>query len=170
MRIQSIVVPIAIMALAGCELAPGSSWGSANSSGPYPGSDRVGSSYCYENPIICGLVGVVVIGGVYHLIRDSGDGYTSSMTSDATLKHNVQYVQTLENGIRLHAFQYIGDDRTFVGVLAHELLADDRFSHAVSRGAHGYYEVDYGQLGLGLTGAEAMQEASEIALETAASL
>lgn len=72
----------------------------------------------------------------------------------------------LDNGIRLHEFSYLGDARRFVGVMAQELLADERFAHAVSVGADGFYRVDYASLGLGHLTSEAMVQAGARAAES----
>lgn len=85
--------------------------------------------------------------------------------SDARLKHDIDDPKTLDNGIRLHAFSYLGDERRFVGVLAQELLADDRFAQAVSVGADGFYRVDYAALGLNDLTSNAMLEAGTRAVE-----
>ena len=52
------------------------------------------------------------------------------------------------SGLDLDSFRYIGEDREFLGVMAQELLADERRGQAVEAGADGYYRVDYARLGL----------------------
>ena len=88
-----------------------------------------------------------------------------SFGSDARLKHSICHVDTLENGIRLHAFKYLNDDQFFVGVLAQELLEDERFASAVTVGDEGYYRVNYAQLGLHVDNPIAMQAAGHAALD-----
>ena len=78
--------------------------------------------------------------------------------SDCRLKQDVQLVDVLENGLRLYAYKYLGDDRAFVGVVAQDLLADDRFGHAVVE-RDGYLAVDYAALGLTVIGGDEMVEA-----------
>jgi hypothetical protein len=48
----------------------------------------------------------------------------------------------------LYSFRYIGDNQEFRGVMAQELLADERHRGAVEAGADGYFRVDYARLGL----------------------
>ncbi|MCP5085545.1 MAG: tail fiber domain-containing protein [Rhodobacteraceae bacterium] len=119
--------------------------------------------------MICALIGVVVVGGVIALVRDNG-GHTYPVSSDARLKTNLRHVDTLDNGIRLYAFQYLGDPQTFVGVKAQELADDVRFAPTVSVGPTGYLVVDYGKLGLKLANADAMKKSAQGALAVADSL
>jgi hypothetical protein len=78
--------------------------------------------------------------------------------SDIRLKHDIDYLATLDGGLKLYAFSYLGDDRRFIGVMAQDLLADGRYAGAVSIGDDGYYRVDYDMLGLGYLGTDAMDE------------
>lgn len=68
----------------------------------------------------------------------------------------------MDNGLKLYSYRYKGDDRMFVGVLAHDLLKD-----AVSKDKSGFYVVDYGALGVRLFGSDAMLDASQKALDRA---
>lgn len=79
--------------------------------------------------------------------------------SDARLKHDVEYLGALPDGLKLYAFSYLGDDQRFIGVMAQDLLADARHAGAVSVGDDGYFMVDYEMLGLGDLGTGAMGEA-----------
>ncbi len=88
-------------------------------------------------------------------------------TSDVRLKHDVDPPSTLPDGIRLHEFSYLGDARRFVGVVAQELLADERFAGAVSVGPDGFYRVDYAALGLDHLTSDTMLEAGTRAIEIA---
>ena len=86
-----------------------------------------------------------------------------TITSDRRLKRDIQLVSVLENGLRLYAYRYLGDERKFVGVMAQDLLADERYSHAVvERG--GYFAVDYHALGLTVTDPDGMRAAGNRAL------
>lgn len=89
--------------------------------------------------------------------------------SDLRLKHHVEYLTTLDNGLKLYAFSYLGDDRRFIGVMAQDLLADARYAGAVSIGEDGFYLVDYRKLGLGYLGTEGMGEVGARAAELAGS-
>jgi hypothetical protein len=64
------------------------------------------------------------------------------------LKTDVKRVGKTAEGLNLYSFRYIGGDREFCGVMAHELLADERHRRAVEAGADGYFRVDYARLGL----------------------
>lgn len=86
--------------------------------------------------------------------------------SDPSLKQDVQYLRTLENGLRLYAFRYIGQEEGFVGVMADEILADPRYAHAVVQGPGGVLLVDYEQLPVRLVNYPAMQRASEAVLRS----
>jgi hypothetical protein len=90
-------------------------------------------------------------------------------TSDLRLKRDVGQSSTLPDGIRLHEFSYLGDERRFVGVMAQELLADARYAGAVSVGADGFYRVDYEALGLGRLVSDEMVEAGTRAADLAGS-
>ena len=103
-------------------------------------------AYCAEKPAICALIGAAIVGGAVAASRhwdDDDDPAPAPAVSDIRLKHAIKHVETLDNGIRLHAFKYKNDDRYFVGVLAQELLDDTRFSDAAMMGTDGYYRVDY---------------------------
>ena len=87
---------------------------------------------------------------------------------DLRLKQDVLPVETLPNGLQLYSFRYWNDDRTFVGVMAQDLLEDERFRHAVSEHRSGYYVVDLAALGLDVAGSrEEFFEAGQHALDGA---
>lgn len=135
-------------------------------SGPFSGP--FGSTpFCAQRPEICILIGVGIVGGVIFILNAGGGGMMHYYVSDSDLKTDLRHVETLENGIQLYAFRYVGDERMFVGVLAEELQSDPRFAHAVTSGEHGYLHVDYGALGLQLAGGEIMLEAGQDAVARA---
>ena len=137
----------AAVALSGCATT-GSTY---HASGP--------TEYCREHPEICILIGAVVVGGVILVAASAHDDSPPPvMISDARLKTDLRYVQTLPNGIKLHSFRYLGSDQVFVGAVAQELLADAGFAKAVKVLPSGYYAVDYGALGLSVIGADPMQQ------------
>ncbi len=68
--------------------------------------------------------------------------------SDRRLKRDIEPLGQLANGLELYRYRYLGDDRTFVGVMAQDLLADSRFADAAIPDTDGLYWVDYGRLGL----------------------
>ena len=90
------------------------------------------------------------------------------LVSDLRLKQDVLPVEALPNGLQLYSFRYWNDDRTFVGVMAQDLLEDERFRHAVSEHKSGYYVVDLAALGLDIAGSrEQFFEAGQHALDGA---
>ncbi|MGC1562958.1 MAG: tail fiber domain-containing protein, partial [Bradyrhizobium sp.] len=66
--------------------------------------------------------------------------------SDARLKHDIVFLDRLDNGIGLYRFVYDGDDKAFVGVLAQEVQSV--MPEAVRRARDGYLRVSYDKLGL----------------------
>ena len=72
-----------------------------------------------------------------------GDDNTGG--SDLRLKEDVRCVGTTVFGLPLYHFKYVGQPETYEGVMAHEVL--QVMPDAVSRGADGYYRVNYGALG-----------------------
>jgi len=81
--------------------------------------------------------------------------------SDQRLKTHVNRVGETPEGLNLYSFRYLGGDREFRGVMAQELLADDRHRRAVELGADGYYRVDYARLGLAGLATDEMRLAGE---------
>ena len=67
------------------------------------------------------------------------------------LKRDIQYLATLENGLKVYSFKYLWDEKVRVGVMAQDLLKDPAYAHTVVRAADGFYAVDYGALGLKMT-------------------
>ena len=108
-------------------------------------------SFCERNTAVCVLGGVIVV-GVVGLAIAAKDESLPPAPSDARLKRNIHPVGTLPNGVHLFSFQYWNDERTLIGVVAQDLLRDERFRHAVSMGPHGYYQVDLAVLGLDVSG------------------
>lgn len=77
---------------------------------------------------------------------------TAAAFSDRRLKTNIEKVGADENtGLTLYSFNYIesvGQDGTFIGVLADEVMED--YPEAVLVMDNGYYAVDYDKLGIEL--------------------
>lgn len=67
--------------------------------------------------------------------------------SDARLKHEIRYLTSTEQGIKLYAFKYLWSEQVYVGVMAQDLLQSKDFAEAVTLMPTGYYAVDYSQLG-----------------------
>ena len=97
----------------------------------------------------------------------SGEG---PAISDRRLKTDVRRVGETADGLNLYSFSYIGDGREFRGVMAQELLADERYRRAVEAAADGYFRVDYARLGLASLVTNEMLAAGERAARRAATL
>ena len=131
-------------------------------------------SICAENTALCVLGGVAVVGlGIWAISElDDDDDYSPSspsgnFASDLRLKRDLHYFKTMPNGVKLYTFRYWNDERRFVGVIAQDLLKDERFRHAVSVDEKGYYLVSFAALGLVIPEADRplYAEASEKAVE-----
>lgn len=82
--------------------------------------------------------------------QQAGDLISTGMTaammfSDVRLKENVIYHSTVDN-YKLYDFNYKGDDVTYRGVLAQDVIEINPDSVVVM--PNGYYAVNYGDLGL----------------------
>lgn len=65
--------------------------------------------------------------------------------SDERLKTNIEFVRT-QDGLNVYSWSYLWDTtRTYVGVLAQELLGT-KFASALQQDTNGYYMVDYSKL------------------------
>jgi len=130
--------------------------------------------FCNNQPLICGgvviaaIAGIIVATDVFEGAPDPPPTGQIPMVSDLRLKRDVRPAGFLSNGVPTYTFRYWNDDRTFIGVVAQDLLQDARFAHAVSRGDGGYYVVDLGALGLAVTGDAAQyRDAGKHAIEAA---
>ena len=82
----------------------------------------------------------------------------------------MQHAGGTAEGLNLYSFRYVGEDREFRGVMAQELLADERHRGAVEVGADGYYRVHYARLGLASLVSDEMRAAGERAARRAGPL
>jgi Chaperone of endosialidase len=94
-------------------------------------------------------------------------GEVPVIISDQRLKTHAKRIGETANGLSLYSFRYIGEDREFRGVMAQELLADERHRRAVEVGADGYFRVDYARLGLASLATGEMLAAGERAVRRA---
>ncbi|MBU6207533.1 MAG: transferrin-binding protein-like solute binding protein [Alphaproteobacteria bacterium] len=69
------------------------------------------------------------------------------VVSDRRLKTDIAPAGTLPNGLKLYRWRYRGEKHHFVGVMAQDLLADQRFAGAVIVDADGLMRVDYDAVG-----------------------
>jgi hypothetical protein len=89
--------------------------------------------------------------------------------SDIRLKCDAEPIGMTPEGFRLYRFRYIGDSRVFTGVMAQDLLADERHAEAVRVLQGGYFGVDYTRLGIERLVTEDMRQAGARALANALS-
>lgn len=78
---------------------------------------------------------------------------TTDQPSNIRLKQNVKFLSELRSGLKLYSFNYkqglgLDSETLYVGVMAQDLLKDDRYRHAVSLKENGYYAVNYVNIGL----------------------
>jgi hypothetical protein len=132
---KATTLALASLMLANCATAPGE------------------ESFCSRNTALC-VVGGVAIAAivVFALAVATGDKDRIGLASDVRLKRDVRPVGVLPNGLQLYSFRYWNDDRTFVSVMAQDVLADERFRHAVFADGSGYYMVNLDALGLDVAG------------------
>ena len=66
--------------------------------------------------------------------------------SDIALKHDIQLLGHLDNGLGFYRFSYNGSHKAYVGVIAQEVRTV--MPQAVARGRDGYLRVFYDRLGV----------------------
>ena len=71
-------------------------------------------------------------------------GVLGAVISDSRAKRDIALLKHLDNGLDLYRFRYRTGDETWVGVIAQQ-VATVR-PDAVSRGADGFFRVDYSKL------------------------
>lgn len=131
------------------------------------------SAYCRDFVLQCMVIGAVASVGLVFMattLLSAGQHhqpYHHHYTSDRRLKEGIRHLYTLQQGVRVYSFRYIGDSRQFTGLMAQDLLEDERFRGAVGKDANGFYFIDYEALGLEIRGAEEMLRAGARASELA---
>ena len=103
-------------------------------------------------------------------LNKRGGGEEGPPVSDLRLKTHLRHAGETADGLNLYSFRYVGEDREFRGVMAQELLADERHRPAVELGADGYYRVHYARLGLASLASDEMRAAGERAARRAGAL
>lgn len=94
----------------------------------------------------------------------TGDTCYYPAISDSRLKREIQLVDTLDNGMKIYSFKYLWSDQTYVGVMAQDLLKDQRWAHAVVTQENGFYAVNYKELNLRMTTLENWQKQGRLAI------
>ena len=89
-----------------------------------------------------GMVGTPVQGpSVFGQVAGAGlAAYQAGLFSDIRLKEDIKLVGKSASGINIYNFKYKGDDKTYQGVMAHQV------PHASYVADNGYLVVDYSQL------------------------
>ena len=87
--------------------------------------------------------------------------YGAQVVCDRRLKRDIMYLGRNGSGVRLYSFRYMSDKRTFVGVMAQDLLQDPRFADAVILRSSGLMLVDYARLGMDFAEMDDMLQAGE---------
>lgn len=72
-----------------------------------------------------------------------GSGAGAVAMSDRRLKHSIEQIDTLYNGVKTYVFSYLGETRRRFGVMADEVM---HIPGAVLTGPNGYMLVDYGKV------------------------
>ena len=86
-----------------------------------------------------GSVGTPV-GGPSIFGQVAGAGLAAYQMSDVRLKRDIKLVGKSPKGIKIYNFKYLGDDKTYQGVMAHQV------PHAATANQFGYLMVDYSKL------------------------
>lgn len=73
--------------------------------------------------------------------------FMAPFRSDRRAKHNIKFLMKLSNGVKIYKFSYLGNSKSYVGVMAQDLLLDERFKNAVIENSAGLF-VDYQKLGI----------------------
>jgi hypothetical protein len=81
-----------------------------------------------------------VLGGGSPFAQVIGAGLSAYQLSDIRLKEDIKLVGKSASGINIYNFKYKGDDKTYQGVMAHQV------PHASHITDSGYLVVDYSQL------------------------
>ena len=71
-----------------------------------------------------------------------GIGGIISGISDERLKENINKIKYSDSGIPIYTFKYKGDNRTWIGTMAQDLIRLGK-EYAVTKGNDGYYRVKY---------------------------
>lgn len=77
-----------------------------------------------------------------------GGGFRGGRRSDVHLKDHIVLLGYLANGLGYYRFNYLGNSKTYVGVIAQDV--QNLMPQAVTRGRDGYLRVYYEKLGLKL--------------------
>ena len=94
------------------------------------------------------LIVVGILAALLLAASSSDDEYIPPETSDMRLKEDIVHLGTGFNGLPIYSFSYIGEEGTYLGVMAQDVLMHT--PEAVTIGDDGYMRVNYGMLGMGM--------------------
>lgn len=138
-----IFAPACCALLAACADTPSMTTNELDeAAGSEKGSDQVQVSS--EVTVADVAVGVAAGAGMFV----GGVLYGLLSFSDERLKTDIVKVAETVDGIGIYTFRFLGDDRSWRGVMAQEVL--EKRPNAVVRGPNGYLMVNYAMLGMQL--------------------
>ncbi len=88
-------------------------------------------------------VGMAFLGDILGLVGTAA-GVAAAASSDSRLKENVVKIGESIDGHNIYKFNYLEDNRKFIGVMAEEVLAKN--PEAVGRMDNGYWGVNYSKI------------------------
>jgi hypothetical protein len=104
----------------------------------------------WRRPVVsCCSIAEITMGGAGSICDNAntiGLQNNACLNSDIRLKRDIYVVGATPDGLKLYSFRYNGDEETFVGVMAQDVL--EVMPEAVVTRADGFYAVDYAMLGL----------------------
>lgn len=98
------------------------------------------------------------------------DKISKIQASEERIKHNINKLSTLENGLNVYSFQYKSEPTTYVGFLAHELAQNNKFKEFVIHMGDGHYAIHYEKLGFQPITLKSWQQAGMSAFKTSTSI
>jgi hypothetical protein len=110
------------------------------------GTQTTSSSKSLLSNVLGGISGLGALNGLTNGGLMSGLGSIGSSLlafSDENLKENIHEVGETHDGKTLYSYNYIGDDRPQIGLMAQDLLEDD--PESVHMHPSGFLMVDYGR-------------------------
>lgn len=98
------------------------------------------------------------------------DKISKIQASEERIKHNINKLKTLENGLNVYSFQYKSEPTIYVGFLAHEVAQNNKFKEFVIHMGDGYYTIHYEKLGFQPITLKSWQQAGMSAFKTSTSI
>jgi len=89
-------------------------------------------------------VGLAFMSDMLGVASSAAGIYSGFDMSDSRLKKNIKKIGQSIDGYNIYKFEYLDDDKEWIGVLAEEVFK--KKPSAVVRGDNGYLAVDYKQI------------------------